>query len=92
MLIIARRKGQRIRIGAGIEVVVTSISGGEVRIGIVAPAEVSVVRQEVHSAVEAANRAAAESRLETPAVGVSSEVRVADIKSFSSSFEAGTRS
>jgi carbon storage regulator len=90
MLIIARRKGQRIRIGNGIEVVVTAVSRGEVRLGIVAPPEVSVSREEVHAAVEAANRAAAESPIETPCV--SSEVRVADIKSFSSSFEAGTRS
>jgi carbon storage regulator len=90
MLIIARRKGQRIRIGAGIEVVVTEVSRGEVRLGIVAPPEVQVSREEVIAAVEAANRAAAESRLETPCV--SSEVRVADIKSFSSSFESGTRS
>jgi carbon storage regulator len=90
MLIIARRKGQRIRIGAGIEVVVTAVTRGEVRLGIVAPPEVSVTREEVHAAVEAANRAAAESPLETSQV--SSEVRVADIKSFSSSFEAGTRS
>jgi carbon storage regulator len=90
MLIIARRKGQRIRIGAGIEVVVTGISRGEVRLGIVAPPEVQVSREEVHAAVEAANRAAAASELEAPSV--SAEVRVADIKSFSSSFEAGTRS
>ena len=90
MLIVARRKGQRIRIGAGIEVVVTAISRGEVRIGIIAPPEVQVSREEVHAAVEAANRAAAESRIDAPCV--SAEVRVADIKSFSSSFEAGTRS
>ena len=90
MLIIARHKGQRIRIGAGIEVVVTEISRGEVRIGIVAPPEVHVTREEVHAAVEAANRAAAESRVETACV--SSEVRIADIKSFSSSFEPRTRS
>jgi carbon storage regulator CsrA len=90
MLIIARRKGQRIRIGAGIEVVVTAVSRGEVRLGIVAPPEVAVSREEVHAAVEAANRAAAESRLETPEV--SAEVRVADIARFSSSFERPTRS
>jgi carbon storage regulator len=90
MLIIARRKGQRIRIGAGIEVVVTAVSRGEVRLGIVAPPEVSVSREEVYAAIEAANRASAASPIE--ASSVSSEVRVADLKSFSSSFEGTTRS
>jgi len=63
VLIVARRKGQRIKIGENIEVVVTEVSRGEVRLGIVAPKTVSVVREEMQRAVEDANRAAAASTL-----------------------------
>ncbi|HTQ03412.1 MAG TPA: carbon storage regulator [Polyangiaceae bacterium] len=63
MLIVARRKGQRIKIGENIEVVVTEVSRGEVRLGIVAPKTVAVVREEMQRAVEDANRAAAASTL-----------------------------
>jgi carbon storage regulator len=69
VLIVARRKGQRIRIGENIEVVVTEISRGEVRLGIVAPKQVSVVREEVQRAVADANRAAAASSLHENAEG-----------------------
>ena len=72
MLIVARRKGQRIRIGGEIEVVVTELSKGEVRLGILAPKEVLVLREEVRSAVADANRAAARSPANatgTPVVG-----------------------
>src|SRR5437762_568089 len=63
VLIVARRKGQRIRIGDNIEVVVTELSRGEVRLGIIAPKTVPVVREEIRRAVEDANRAAAGSSL-----------------------------
>jgi carbon storage regulator len=63
VLIVARRKGQRIKIGENIEVIVTEVSRGEVRLGIVAPKTVTVVREEMQRAVEDANRAAAASTL-----------------------------
>jgi carbon storage regulator len=69
MLILARRKGQRIRIGDNIEVVVTDVSRGEVRLGIVAPKQVTVVRDEMRREIEDANRAAAESTFGEPAHG-----------------------
>jgi carbon storage regulator len=93
VLIVARRKGQRIRIGENIEVVVTEVSRGEVRLGIVAPKHVAVVREEMQRAVEEANRAAAATpvseEVEPSGVRVVTELGVG---AFSSSSTAGTRS
>jgi len=60
MLIIARRKGQRIVIGHDIEVIVTEVTRGTVKFGIVAPTQTTILRGELRDAVEAANRAATE--------------------------------
>jgi carbon storage regulator len=57
MLIIARRKGQRILIGDDVEVVVTELSKGMVKLGIVAPSERTILRGETKDIAEA-NRAA----------------------------------
>jgi carbon storage regulator len=48
MLILTRRPGELIRIGPDIEVTVVAVDRNQVRIGIKAPAEVSVDRQEVY--------------------------------------------
>ncbi len=47
MLVLSRREGETIKIGDGIEVTVVSIRGDKVRIGIAAPPEVLVVREEL---------------------------------------------
>ncbi len=47
MLVLSRRPGQVILIGPDIEVVVISIDGIQVRLGIKAPREVTVLRREV---------------------------------------------
>ncbi|MBM3746611.1 MAG: carbon storage regulator [Acidobacteria bacterium] len=47
MLVIRRRAGESILIGEGIEIQVAEISGGRVKLGIVAPAEVTILRKEV---------------------------------------------
>lgn len=57
MLIIARRKGQRILIGDDVEVIVTELSKGTVKLGIVAPQERTILRGETKDVAEA-NRAA----------------------------------
>ena len=59
MLVLTRRAGQVVKIGDGIEVVVVSVRGEQVRIGICAPREVSVVRGELLEQVSEENRAAA---------------------------------
>ena len=47
MLILTRRVGEVVRIGDDIEVVVVEVRGTEVRMGIKAPRNVTVLREEV---------------------------------------------
>ncbi len=63
MLIITRHKGQRIVIGGDVEVVVTEISRSGVKLGVFAPNSLTILRGEVHDAVERANREAALSEI-----------------------------
>jgi carbon storage regulator len=60
MLIVQRRVGERITIGDGIEVTIQSTTRGGVRLAIVAPRGVTVLRGEVHDAIAQANAAAME--------------------------------
>ena len=48
MLVLARRENERIRIGDDIEIVVVSIRGNSVRLGIKAPSSVPVHREEIY--------------------------------------------
>lgn len=64
MLVISRRKGQRITIGDEIELVVTELHRSTVKIGIRAPRGYVVLRGEVHDSIEEANRAAAGALME----------------------------
>jgi carbon storage regulator len=61
MLTIARRVGERIVIGDGIVVEVVEVSGGTVRLGITAPPELRIYREELWERVKAENEAAARS-------------------------------
>lgn len=47
MLVLSRRVGERIRVGDDVVVTVVRVSGGAVRIGIEAPRELSVLREEL---------------------------------------------
>lgn len=47
MLILTRRAGEALRIGDDIEVTVMAVSGTQVRIGIKAPRDVAVDREEI---------------------------------------------
>ncbi|HEX3398363.1 MAG TPA: carbon storage regulator CsrA [Steroidobacteraceae bacterium] len=47
MLILTRRAGESLRIGEDVEVTVMAVNGSQVRIGIKAPINVSVDREEV---------------------------------------------
>ena len=59
MLILSRRAGESVTIGNDIKVKVVSVSGNQVRLGIEAPREVRVLREEILLAIEEENRAAA---------------------------------
>lgn len=58
MLVLSRKKGQSIVIGDNIEITVVEIQGDMVRIGINAPREVTVHRQEVFEQIAAENQQA----------------------------------
>lgn len=59
MLVITRKSGERLRLGDDIVVTVLEISGSSVRLGIEAPAEVSIYRHEIWEAAAKENQAAA---------------------------------
>ncbi len=52
MLILTRRSGESLRIGQDIEITVLGIKGGQVRIGVKAPREVSVHREEIFNRIQ----------------------------------------
>lgn len=47
MLVLSRKVGERILIGDNVTVTVVRVSGGGVRLGIDAPADMAVVREEL---------------------------------------------
>lgn len=58
MLVLSRKKNQSIRIGDDIEIKVLDIRGGCIRLGIVAPMDVPVMRQELLFGDDAADDSA----------------------------------
>ncbi|MDI6813082.1 MAG: carbon storage regulator CsrA [Desulfitobacteriaceae bacterium] len=58
MLVLSRKLDQRIKIGEDIEIVVVSISGDTVKLGIEAPRSVKVLRSEVYEEIRDQNRQA----------------------------------
>jgi carbon storage regulator len=67
MLTISRRAGERILIGDDIVIEVVETSGGNVRLGITAPRELRIYREELWERVKAENEAAARADFSTPA-------------------------
>jgi carbon storage regulator len=51
MLVLTRKPGQSIMIGDGIEIQVLSVAGEKVRLGVTAPREVSIFRNEVYERI-----------------------------------------
>jgi carbon storage regulator len=58
MLVLTRKPGQSIMIGDGVEVQVLSVAGEKVRLGITAPRDVSIFRNEVYARIEGENESA----------------------------------
>jgi carbon storage regulator len=67
MLVLSRRAGQAILIGPDVEVVVLECDGAQVRLGIRAPRELTVLRAELLAQVEDENRRAASGAAGLPA-------------------------
>ena len=59
MLVLTRKIGEGIAIGSNIRVVILEIQGGQVRLGIEAPSEVPVHRDEVYARIRDENQRAA---------------------------------
>ena len=60
MLVLTRKPGQSIMIGDGVEVQVLSVAGEKVRLGITAPRDVSIFRNEVYERIEGETESADE--------------------------------
>jgi len=61
MLVLNRKKGETIIIGDNIRVTIADIQGDSVKVGIDAPQDIVILREEIQEAVKAANRQASES-------------------------------
>ncbi len=59
MLILSRKVDEKIRIGNDISIQIISVSGDQVKIGVDAPKNVKVFRQEVFDDIQRQNREAA---------------------------------
>jgi carbon storage regulator len=59
MLVLSRKVGESVIIGGQIVVTVVRVDGEAVRLGIAAPSDVPVHRQEVYEEIQGSNRAAA---------------------------------
>lgn len=56
MLILTRRLGEGIQIGEGITVKIVDVKGKHVKIGITAPNELAIYREEIYEKIQAENR------------------------------------
>ncbi|MEQ8790172.1 MAG: carbon storage regulator CsrA [Pirellulaceae bacterium] len=62
MLVLSRHRDESIMIGDDVVVTIVDIRGDKVRLGIEAPQDIPVHRQEVYEAIQRENRKAAEMR------------------------------
>ena len=77
MLVLARKPGEHLLIGADIEITVVSVRGNQVRIGIKAPPSVSVCRGEIIDRVRQENLAASRSAAARSAAAPAAAARCA---------------
>ena len=51
MLVLTRRTGEKIRLGKDIAITVVAVNGNQVRLGIGAPRDIQVHREEIHQRI-----------------------------------------
>ncbi len=56
MLILTRRVGETLKIGDNVNVTVLGVKGNQVRIGVDAPRDVSVHREEIYNRIQQENQ------------------------------------
>jgi carbon storage regulator len=58
MLVLTRKLGENIRIGDSVKITVLEVRSGQVKLGIDAPPEVKVHREEIYARIQEENRRA----------------------------------
>jgi carbon storage regulator len=82
MLILTRRVGETITIGNEINVTVLGVSGAQVRVGVDAPKDVAVHREEIYARIQAEESGASRNHAETrPGPTVSVRVKRSKVSS-----------
>jgi carbon storage regulator len=66
MLVLGRKANQSVMIGDGIVVTILAVDGDQVKIGIQAPAQVTILRQELYETVKQENLRAATLSAQVP--------------------------
>lgn len=78
MLVLSRQLDESIMIGDDVVITIVDIRGDKVRLGIAAPTDIAVHRQEVYEAIQRENMQAG--LLNAPARGAPTKPRVIDAK------------
>ncbi|MEW6246963.1 MAG: carbon storage regulator CsrA [Nitrospirota bacterium] len=63
MLVLTRKKGEGVTVGPDIRIVVLGVKGGQVRLGIEAPVNVEVHRDEIYTRIQEENKIAAATKV-----------------------------
>lgn len=64
MLVLTRKLGENIRIGDSVKITVLEVRSGQVKLGIEAPPEIKVHREEIYARIQEENRRAQRSKAE----------------------------
>lgn len=67
MLVLTRKLGENIRIGDSVKITVLEVRSGQVKLGIEAPPEVKVHREEIYARIQEENRRAQHWKSDPPA-------------------------
>jgi carbon storage regulator len=66
MLVLTRKLGENIRIGDAVKITVLEVRSGQVKLGIEAPPEVKVHREEIYARIQEENRRAQRGKPDEP--------------------------
>ena len=64
MLVLTRKLGENIRIGDSVKITVLEVRSGQVKLGIEAPSDVKVHREEIYARIQEENRRQQGSKVE----------------------------